>query len=220
MYLTGTFVDCLGGQWWAHSLDLGYLLPQEHVQSTVSSVFAGNHTDSFNPGVIWVANKYIVLYVCIFSQLINTLVNFLTKEMLVYILVAGQMEKCHPMPCFTHLKLVCIYVCMFMVILTSGCLDWLGVSICRACFIWRTEWHSTERHDYNVVYNYIIYWAVVLLDARNKYDGTRRSPWNEVECGDHYTRPMAGFLLFEIASGQVVQIIITNHSVKLPCYIL
>jgi len=45
----------------------------------------------------------------------------------------------------------------------------------------------------------------VLLEARNKYDGTRRSPWNEVECGDHYTRPMAGFLLFEIASGQVVQ---------------
>ena len=45
--------------------------------------------------------------------------------------------------------------------------------------------------------------AVVLLDARNKYDGTRRSPWNEIECGDHYTRPMAGFLLFEIASGQV-----------------
>jgi len=44
-------VDCLGGQWWAHSLDLGYLLPQEHVHSTVSSVFAGNHTDSFNPGV-------------------------------------------------------------------------------------------------------------------------------------------------------------------------
>ena len=41
------------------------------------------------------------------------------------------------------------------------------------------------------------------MDARNKYDGTRRSPWNEVECGDHYTRPMAGFLLFEIASGQV-----------------
>ena len=44
---------------------------------------------------------------------------------------------------------------------------------------------------------------IVLTDARNKYDGTRRSPWNEIECGDHYTRPMAGFLLFEIASGQV-----------------
>ena len=45
--------------------------------------------------------------------------------------------------------------------------------------------------------------TTVLTDARNKYDGTRRSPWNEIECGDHYTRPMAGFLLFEIASGQV-----------------
>ena len=52
--------------------------------------------------------------------------------------------------------------------------------------------------------------AAVLLDARNKYDGTRRSPWNEVECGDHYTRPMAGFLLFEIASGQVYNTICWN----------
>ncbi len=29
------------------------------------------------------------------------------------------------------------------------------------------------------------------------------SPWNEIECGDHYTRQMAGFALFEIASGMV-----------------
>jgi hypothetical protein len=43
----------------------------------------------------------------------------------------------------------------------------------------------------------------VLTEAREKYDGTRRSPWNEVECGDHYSRQMGGFLLFEIASGQV-----------------
>ncbi|XP_032237867.2 uncharacterized protein LOC5512611 [Nematostella vectensis] len=42
----------------------------------------------------------------------------------------------------------------------------------------------------------------VLTDTRNKYDGTRRSPWNEIECGDHYARPMASFLLFEVASGQ------------------
>ena len=48
---TGTFVDCLGGQWWAHSLNLGYLLPEDHVKSTVSSVFTGNHVDSFNPGI-------------------------------------------------------------------------------------------------------------------------------------------------------------------------
>ena len=44
---------------------------------------------------------------------------------------------------------------------------------------------------------------LVLTDAREKYDGTRRSPWNEIECGDHYVRPMAAFLFFELASGQV-----------------
>lgn len=44
---------------------------------------------------------------------------------------------------------------------------------------------------------------LVLTDTRNKYDGTRRSPWNEIECGDHYARPMSSFLLFEAASGQV-----------------
>ena len=48
----GTFVDCLGGQWWAHSLNLGYILPEDHVKSTVSSVFTGNHVDSFNPGTM------------------------------------------------------------------------------------------------------------------------------------------------------------------------
>ena len=47
----GTFVDCLGGQWWAHSLNLGYILPEDHVKSTVSSVFTGNHVDSFKPGM-------------------------------------------------------------------------------------------------------------------------------------------------------------------------
>eukprot|EP00056_Hartaetosiga_gracilis_P003824 m.67760 g.67760 ORF g.67760 m.67760 type:complete len:397 (+) comp11593_c1_seq1:2270-3460(+) len=43
----------------------------------------------------------------------------------------------------------------------------------------------------------------VLTDIRNQYDGTRRSPYNEIECGDHYTRQMSGFSLFEIASGQL-----------------
>jgi non-lysosomal glucosylceramidase len=41
----------------------------------------------------------------------------------------------------------------------------------------------------------------VLSDARARHDGTRRSPWNEIECGDYYTRQMGGFSLFEIAAG-------------------
>ena len=37
--------------------------------------------------------------------------------------------------------------------------------------------------------------------ARDRYDGTRRNPWNEVECGDHYVRPMSNWALLEAASG-------------------
>jgi hypothetical protein len=41
----------------------------------------------------------------------------------------------------------------------------------------------------------------MLTDVRERHDGTRRSPWNEVECGDHYVRPMASWTLLEAASG-------------------
>jgi hypothetical protein len=41
----------------------------------------------------------------------------------------------------------------------------------------------------------------MLADVRERHDGTRRSPWNEVECGDHYVRPMASWTLLEAASG-------------------
>lgn len=43
----------------------------------------------------------------------------------------------------------------------------------------------------------------VLKVNRYLYDGTRRSPWNEIECGDHYARPMSSFSLFQTGSGQV-----------------
>jgi len=38
--------------------------------------------------------------------------------------------------------------------------------------------------------------------TRQFYDGTRRSPWNEIECGDHYARPMSSFTLLTLISGQ------------------
>ena len=41
----------------------------------------------------------------------------------------------------------------------------------------------------------------MLADVRERHDGTRRSPWNEVECGDHYVRPMASWTLLEAAAG-------------------
>ena len=61
---------------------------------------------------------------------------------------------------------------------------------------------------------------LVLTDTREKYDGTRRSPWNEIECGDHYIRPMAAFTFFEFASGQVRSTSLSvalNYDIDIQC---
>ncbi len=36
---------------------------------------------------------------------------------------------------------------------------------------------------------------------RDRYDGKKRNPWNEIECGSNYARPMASFALLPIFSG-------------------
>ena len=41
----------------------------------------------------------------------------------------------------------------------------------------------------------------IIKAARDRYDGTKRNPWNEVECGDHYVRPMSSWWMLEAAAG-------------------
>ena len=36
---------------------------------------------------------------------------------------------------------------------------------------------------------------------RDRYDGEKRNPWNELECGSNYARSMASFALLPIVSG-------------------
>ena len=41
----------------------------------------------------------------------------------------------------------------------------------------------------------------VIRAVRNRYDGEKRNPWNEIEYGSNYARPMANFALLTIFSG-------------------
>ncbi|MHA2288160.1 MAG: GH116 family glycosyl-hydrolase, partial [Promethearchaeota archaeon] len=48
-----------------------------------------------------------------------------------------------------------------------------------------------------------------LINAtRKRYDGSHRNPWNEVECGDHYVRPMSSWTLLHALTG-------ISYSIKL-----
>ncbi|CAA9572960.1 MAG: GH116 [uncultured Thermomicrobiales bacterium] len=41
----------------------------------------------------------------------------------------------------------------------------------------------------------------VLAAVRDRYDGRKQNPWNDIECGDHYVRAMSSWGLLEAASG-------------------
>ncbi len=41
----------------------------------------------------------------------------------------------------------------------------------------------------------------VIKAVRDRYDGKKRNPWNEIECGSNYARSMASFALLPIISG-------------------
>ncbi len=41
----------------------------------------------------------------------------------------------------------------------------------------------------------------ILTGLRARYDGSRRNPYNEVDCGDHYPRAMAGFSVLDAWTG-------------------
>ena len=41
----------------------------------------------------------------------------------------------------------------------------------------------------------------VVKAIRDRYDGKKRNPWNEIECGSNYVRPMASYAMLPILSG-------------------
>ena len=41
----------------------------------------------------------------------------------------------------------------------------------------------------------------IVKAVRDRYDGEKRNPWNEIECGSNYARSMASYALMPIYSG-------------------
>ncbi len=48
---------------------------------------------------------------------------------------------------------------------------------------------------------YISEGETVVRSIRDRYDGEKRNPWNEIECGSNYARSMASYALMAIYSG-------------------
>jgi uncharacterized protein (DUF608 family) len=47
----------------------------------------------------------------------------------------------------------------------------------------------------------------IVTAVRDRYDGIKRNPWNEVECGNHYVRSMASWGLLIAASGYTFDLV-------------
>jgi non-lysosomal glucosylceramidase len=147
---SGCHMDQLLGQWWAHSLDLGYVLPEEHVKTTVDNIFRFNHREGFNKADqkprIYMDERDSGLYICSWPHGGKPAVPTLYSDEV-----------------------------------------WSGLEYPVAGLL---------------LFEGKIEPALTMLaDVRERHDGTRRSPWNEVECGDHYVRPMASWVLLEAAAG-------------------
>jgi non-lysosomal glucosylceramidase len=147
---TGCHMDQLLGQWWAHALGLGYVLPREHVRTAVQNIFDFNRREGFSR--------------------------------------ADQKPRIY-MDERDRGTLICTWPHGGRPDVPTQYSDevWSGLEYPVAGLLLFEN--NVERA------------LVMLSDVRERHDGTRRSPWNEVECGDHYVRPMASWILLEAAAG-------------------
>ncbi|MDW5597960.1 GH116 family glycosyl hydrolase [Conexibacter stalactiti] len=146
----GCLADQLLGQWWAHQLELGHLLPVEHVRTALRSIIANNLRDRL--GELEHGYRY-------FADADDSgLLNCTWPK-------GGRPE-------------VPIRYCDEV---------WTGVEyqVAAHCLMEGLEEEGLR----------------LLRALRARYDGSRRNPYNEIECGDHYARAMAGWSVLEALTG-------------------
>ncbi|NRQ32764.1 hypothetical protein HII36_13070 [Nonomuraea sp. NN258] len=149
-WLDGCLSDQLIGQWWAHHLGLGHLLPREHVVSALRAVVRHNLRTGFDgfehPYRVFADGDDRGLLMCTWPR-------------------GGRPD-----------------------VPTRYCDEvWTGseYQVAAHCL-----WEGlTEEAD------------AILGGLWARYDGRRRNPYNEIECGDHYVRAMAGWSVLGALSG-------------------
>ena len=147
---TGCLADQLFGQWWAHTLDLGYILPEQHVKTTLQSIVKYNLRHGFRG----FEHGYRV---------------FADRD------DSG--------------LLVCTW--------PLGGRPEVPVRYCDE--VWTGMEYHVAAHC--IMEGLLDEGLSVLTALRGRYNGSRRNPYNEIECGDHYARTMAGWSLLEALSG-------------------
>ncbi len=142
----GCLSDQLIGQWWAHQLDLGYLLPQAHVRTALAAVVRHNLRRDFtgfeHPYRVYADGEETGLLMCSWPH-------------------GGRPE-----------------------IPTRYCDEvWTGIEyqVAAHCLL---EGLHAESH-------------AILDGLWGRYDGRRRNPYNEIECGDHYVRALSGWSVLD-----------------------
>lgn len=149
-YGDGCLADQLFGQWWAHLLDLGYVLPEEHVKTTLRSIVKYNLRHGFR-------------------------------------------DFAHTDRIFADGDESGLLVCTW----PHGGRPTVPVRYCDE--VWTGIEYQVGTH---CILEGMVQEGLSILHAlRQRYDGTRRNPYNEIECGDHYIRAMAGWSMLEAMSG-------------------
>jgi uncharacterized protein (DUF608 family) len=146
----GCLADQLLGQWWAHQLELGHLLPAERIRGALAAIVAHNLRGGFRG----------------FQHGYRVFADEDDTGLLVCTWPRGGRPA------------VPVRYCDEV---------WTGIEYQVAAHCIMEGLHEPGMR--------------ILEALRARYDGTRRNPYNEIECGDHYARAMAGWSVLEALTG-------------------